>query len=248
MPPALDKSRRVIFGIMLLAGMSFGTAVITACVSGHDGGGAATPTSRKDLAATSVAAIVPVAGQLTTSELRAMLPTKAEFRRLVQPSNDIWIRSFKAVSNRRAPAGRSAGYQGDFWNACGGVCRPGLVDLSATVDVFGTTAQASQFIADQVKHNRESVGKASEFARLENVELFAPSEIGDESVGLRTKTVLLKEPGFFSATVILFRTGSIVGLASTNAIYRKDTSNRAVALANLLEKRISSVLGTTYTP
>jgi hypothetical protein len=239
------RVRRGVFVTTLFVGVVPAMVVFTACGDGRSGAGADTLTSPKDAAATSVAATVPRVPQLTTAELRAMIPTKTEFHRFVQPSNDIWLRHLKPLSDRRAPAGRIAGYEGDFWNACGGVCRPGLVGIAATVDAFKTAAQASQFLANQVKHNQDSVGKSSEFERVASANVFAPGDIGDESVGLQTKEVLLKEPGFFSAIVVGFRVSSIVGLASTNEIYRKESSSRAIALARLLEKRVSSVLGGT---
>jgi hypothetical protein len=222
-------------------------------VTGCAGGTADTSTS----ATRSVAATAPVAVDLSTRELRAMMPAKADFRRLFEPTDDIWEPLFEALDNRRElrdsvladvdpidleRAGRTSGYLGGFWNACGGLCRPGLVDLQTEVHAFDTAGEASRFLASEVQAYRELAGKRlSDFARNQTVDTFDPGDIGNESVGLHAKTVLLKESGFFSDTVVMLRIGPIIGLSRTSRYLQEDTSSRAVALAKLLTKRVFSV-------
>jgi hypothetical protein len=199
----------------------------------------------------------PRRAELTTAELRAMMPAKNTFPRPGLSKGTLWNEDFEPLSNRRAPtfsvlfdvtraelveAGRISGYLGGYWNGCGGLCFPGLTSVYTEVDVFGTAEQASRLLADQVATYRHLAGKKlSRFVRLDAVESFDPGDIGREAVEIRSKSTLLREEGWFSDTVVMFRVGRIIGLSRTGRYLQQDTSDRALALARALESRIVAV-------
>jgi hypothetical protein len=194
---------------------------------------------------------------LTRDELRAMVPSKKELRPLPKNYTTPW---FLYVSNRRAPrestlhnldpdeltdAGRVGGYEGGLIDGCGGLCSPGLLNLSAEVHVFGTVPQASLFIVDQfVAYTRGERGK---YGRLLSVELFDAPKFGKESIALRAEADVGCCDETITQTLILFRVMEVVGISTAvnlNRDRRPGTypDRRAAALARILERRIEAVL------
>jgi hypothetical protein len=103
------------------------------------------------------------AAELTSAELRAMVPSGKVLRREGHSRNYKILSSFytsnqDAAQQSQLPnldradlaaGGRVSGYAAGYVDGCGGTCFPGLLNVSTEVHVFTTAAQASRFIADQ---------------------------------------------------------------------------------------------------
>jgi hypothetical protein len=225
------------------------------CTGGSGSSSEGTSTVGAGTDATAPSELAP----LTRAELKAMMPSLKDFRGQGPPRNftSPW---FTYISNRAAPrestlpnlnravlgeAGRVSGYEGGLLDFCGGLCVPGLLNVSTEVHVFRTAAQASRFLANQADVYPDR-GEEGRYGRLASVEHFGPGVFGDEAVGVRSEALSFADETI-TETVIMFRIGQVVGLSSTVILNRNQypgtyPNARAAALARLLERRISAVL------
>lgn len=237
-------------------------AVLGLALTGCSDGKSAAPTSR---AIGSTSADLSQGGTTTTpnrTQLAAMMPTMKEFglRQWVdmQPAE----RVEGQLDNRRASRdsvlwnltppdldamGRVTGYHRYFWNGgCGGACSEALLEVAAEVHVFRDAQAASRFLKTRAKFYRNHDGKPVGIYRVAFFEQFPPGPIGEEAVGFRD--VLKGRKGFpgdaWRGTVVLFRVDRIIGVADAASLNQENPAARAVAVAGVLETRITDVLKT----
>lgn len=199
-------------------------------------------------------------GGFTRAELRAMLPSERALRREGHSQN------YKSpllgyVSNRDAPrlsplpkvrpselaaAGRMSGYERDYIDGCGGLCRPGLLNVSTEIHVFETAAQASRFITTQRDTYARLIGKSGRYGEVTSVEGFRPRALGDEALGVRSAQSVQLSATYtetFTETLVMFRVRQVLGVTSAVMLNRQAYPDaRTAALARILEERIRAVL------
>jgi hypothetical protein len=144
-----------------------------------------------------------------------------------------------------AEAGRVGGYKGGLVDGCGGLCSPGLLNLSTEVHVFRTAAQASRFFADRTT-GYPAPGHRGRYGKLLSVEPFDSAGFGEEAAGVRAEADACCSETI-TETVILFRVGQVVGLSSAVNLNRNGRpgtypNGRAAALAAVLARNIEAVL------
>ncbi len=136
--------------------------------------------------------------------------------------------------------GRINGYEAGYSPAEGSEGQP-VVAVGTTVILFRDVDGASGNLKDAVEDGRRAIGKTSEGVRLEDVEEFDLSDVGDEAVGL-VMTVSDESRqelrGYFAA----FRRGRLMGVASIGRLDEEDVRGEVAALARKLDERILEVL------
>jgi hypothetical protein len=186
-----------------------------------------------------------------------MVPPKKAF----PPYTNVGYREFGYVSNRSAAggwtlpkftpeeltkAGRLAGYLGGLVGGCGGLCRPGLLNFSTEVHVFGNAAQASRFVA-ALAERYPIPGERRLYGKRLSVELFDPPGLGEEAVGVRTGVDLGCCSETITETLVLFRVGQVVGLSRASNLNFKGRPGtypdaRAARFARMLKRHVEAVL------
>jgi hypothetical protein len=195
--------------------------------------------------------------ELTRAELKAMMPSKKALRREGRSRNFKSLQ-FGYTSNRNAArastllnvsrsdldvAGRVSGYEAAYWDGCGGLCFPGLLNVSTQVHIFRTAAHASRFLDKHAATYRHLDGKrVTKWLRFTSAELFDPGVFGEEAIGVHSEYFLFEEETL-TETLIMFRIREILGFSrAVNLEQRQYPNRQAVALAQILEERIMAVL------
>ncbi|HEU4449659.1 MAG TPA: hypothetical protein VFR63_06730 [Gaiellaceae bacterium] len=144
-----------------------------------------------------------------------------------------------------AGAGRVAGHKLYYGS-------PGLASLKERRGVFlvGTEVElmldpvyAAQHLNKQMNDFQRLQGQVETAVKLSRVTTFAVSGVGDEAQGLRATASFAGRA--MHMTVVGFRRGRIVGVASIVRADRRDTDEETRRLAVRLDARILGVLGGT---
>lgn len=124
-----------------------------------------------------------------------------------------------------------------------------LIESGATLfaDADGASGRLEDGAADLERH----VGQLFLGLLLEAADRFEVSAVGDEAIGLRTRTSTAPdggEPIRIYVTYIWFRRGAIIGDVAIARVDDVDASAQALDLADRLDERIQAVLQGELTP
>jgi hypothetical protein len=186
-----------------------------------------------------------------------MLPQRGTLRRLGR-SRNFKLLDYGVMGNgdsglsamlnmepsRVVAAGRLSGFEGDYADSCGGLCFPGLLNLSTEVHLFATEDEASRFLAEQKAAYAGAAGKPGRYSGpVMAVELFDPAVAGVEAEGARVRSAIFNGAETVTETVVMLRSGQVVGVSSAVSLnVETHPDAQAVELARVLAKRIRSVL------
>jgi hypothetical protein len=199
--------------------------------------------------------------ELTSTELRAMMPTRRELDLPLWGVMSPAERVAGSMDNRRAAtetalwsvtrqdldsAGRTGGYIQYFWDGgCGGTClkRP-LLGLRTEAHVFGDPVAASRFLLASASRYRAQNGKPDGRCGRVFVEQSEPPALGDEAIALRTLVGECESlTGYtWRDTIFLFRVDRIVCLALAASLNDAYPDRRAAEAARMLDRRVEAVL------
>jgi hypothetical protein len=149
---------------------------------------------------------------------------------------------FRITGDELAATGFVGGYQGDYGDACGGLCFPGVLNVETEVMIFKTPPEASRFIARQRAVWGRLLGSEGPYGiEVTAVEPFFPGRLGEEAGGVRTRHAF--PDGAISETMILFRVGDVISLVKVAVLaIERYPDGRAAAAARIVEERVEAVL------
>ena len=202
--------------------------------------------------------------ELTAAQLNAMIPTRRDLDMPLWGVMSPAERVGGPMDNRRAAretglwnvsredfdaAGRLGGYVEYYWDgSCGGSCleRP-LITLRTEAHVFADSGTASRFLQASASGFQAANGGPGRLCARVAVSEFEPEAFGDDVVGLRTEVGKCANlTGYtWRSTIFLFQVDQVVCLADATSLNDEYPIARALAAAEVVERRVEAVLSGT---
>jgi hypothetical protein len=120
----------------------------------------------------------------------------------------------------------------------------GPFTVGVTIYLFQSESGASAYIQDDLADLEQAKAEIPGVGLVEDIEHFALSPIGDESLGFRATINLPTEKGVVPVrqTAAWIRRGELLALVSLTRLDEKDVRDEVQALARKLDERIEAVL------
>jgi hypothetical protein len=204
----------------------------------------------------------PPAPTISDEDLAAMVPTKADlgedyagFQESAAPdTNEGRIETADDPEDEKKDQqtfGRITGYDRQLQASPSTIQAEAPLLIQIGVTLFGDGAGASGYLNDDVQDIQARVGRTDLGLLLEALDTFPVPQLGDESLGLRSRASVPPEEGgpmTVYVTYFWFRRDRIIGDVAIARTDDTDASQQAQTIASLLDERIQQVLSGLATP